>query len=107
MLRYPSYAPPPFDADQPPPPIISPPPNYDNVIGTPSHDGLADYFARMANVYDNDQAAGEEENETEDERQSETGSESGNESKIRQNTSRNGRVYISNPMTPGDRKAHV
>ena len=103
MLRYPSYAPPPFDADQPPPPIISPPPNYDNVIGTPSHDGLADYFARMANVYDNDQAAGEEENETEDERQSETGSESGNESKIRQNTSRNGRVYISNPMTPGQR----
>ncbi len=47
MLRNPSYNPPAFDADQPPPPIATPPPLYDNVIGTPSHDGLADYFARF------------------------------------------------------------
>lgn len=46
MLRVPSYNPPAFDAEEPPPPIATPPPLYDNVIGTPSHDGLADYFAR-------------------------------------------------------------
>jgi hypothetical protein len=46
MLRNPSYNPPAFDAEEPPPPIATPPPLYDNIIGTPSHDGLADYFAR-------------------------------------------------------------
>jgi hypothetical protein len=46
MLRNPSFNPPAFDAEEPPPPIATPPPLYDNVIGTPSHDGLADYFAR-------------------------------------------------------------
>jgi hypothetical protein len=46
MIRAPSFDPPAFDADEPPPPIVTPPPLYDNVIGTPSHDGLADYFAR-------------------------------------------------------------
>lgn len=103
MLRYPSYAPPPFDADQPPPSVSSPPPNYDNVVGTPSHDGLADYFARMANVYDENQGGGESENEDEDEDDDEPESESGSESKIRRNVSRNGRVYISNPRSPGPR----
>ncbi|POS82667.1 hypothetical protein EPUL_005983, partial [Erysiphe pulchra] len=47
LLRSPSFQPPPFDAEQPPPPIITPPPLYDKVIGTPSHDGLADYFVRL------------------------------------------------------------
>jgi len=46
MLRQPSYNPPAFDEEQPPPPLPTPPPLYDHVIGTPSHDGLADYFAR-------------------------------------------------------------
>jgi arrestin-related trafficking adapter 3/6 len=46
MLRNPSYNPPAFDAEEPPPPIMTPPPLYDHIIGTPSHDGLADYFAR-------------------------------------------------------------
>jgi hypothetical protein len=46
MLRNPSFNPPAFDAEEPPPPIATPPPLYDHVIGTPSHDGLADYFAR-------------------------------------------------------------
>ncbi|KFY23512.1 hypothetical protein V493_05816 [Pseudogymnoascus sp. VKM F-4281 (FW-2241)] len=91
MLRYPSYGPPPFNADQPPPPIVSPPPNYDTVVGTPSHDGLADYFTRVANVYDEEEGLDESEGE------------SGNESKLRQNTSRSGRVYILNPRSPGSR----
>lgn len=46
LLRAPSFNPPPFDAEEPPPPLPTPPPMYDMVIGTPSHDGLADYFAR-------------------------------------------------------------
>lgn len=46
MLRNPSFNPPPFDEEEPPPPLATPPPGYDMVIGTPSHDGLADYFAR-------------------------------------------------------------
>lgn len=48
MLRNPSYNPPAFDAEEPPPPLATPPPNYDHVFGTPSHNGLADYFARLA-----------------------------------------------------------
>lgn len=50
MLRNPSFNPPAFDADDPPPPIATPPPQYDHVIGTPSHDGLADYFARYLSI---------------------------------------------------------
>lgn len=46
MLRAPSFNPPSFDEIEAPPPLVTPPPLYDNVIGTPSHDGLADYFAR-------------------------------------------------------------
>lgn len=46
MLRAPSFNPPAFDDEEPPPPLATPPPLYDHVIGTPSHDGLADYFAR-------------------------------------------------------------
>lgn len=52
LLRHPSFNPPAFDADDPPPPIpadlLTPPPNYDLIVGTPSVDGLADYFARLA-----------------------------------------------------------
>ncbi|KAK0623941.1 hypothetical protein B0T14DRAFT_191495 [Immersiella caudata] len=55
LLRHPSFNPPAFDADDPPPPlpadILTPPPNYDMIVGTPSVDGLADYFARLA-VYE-------------------------------------------------------
>ncbi|KAL2272054.1 hypothetical protein VTJ83DRAFT_1425 [Remersonia thermophila] len=48
LIRYPSHNPPAFDADEPPPPLQTPPPNYDTVVGTPSRDGLADYFTRLA-----------------------------------------------------------
>jgi hypothetical protein len=60
LIRYPSYNPPPFDADEPPPPlppdIATPPPNYDVIIGTPSVDGLADYFSRLADYEDPEHA---------------------------------------------------
>jgi hypothetical protein len=60
LIRYPSYDPPSFDADEPPPPlpldIVTPPPNYDVIIGTPSVDGLADYFSRLADYEDPENA---------------------------------------------------
>ncbi|KAM7220312.1 Arrestin (or S-antigen), C-terminal domain containing protein [Rhypophila decipiens] len=56
LLRHPSFNPPAFDADDPPPPlpldVMTPPPNYDIIVGTPSVDGLADYFARLADYED-------------------------------------------------------
>lgn len=56
LLRHPSHNPPAFDADEPPPPLpsalLTPPPHYDLIVGTPSVDGLADYFARLA-AYEN------------------------------------------------------
>jgi hypothetical protein len=82
MLRNPSYNPPAFDADEPPPPIATPPPEYDHVIGTPSHDGLADYFARLSQ-YDDDNTDDEEPTRPSD----------------------RGRVNIPHPRTPGGRIA--
>ncbi len=51
MLRNPSFNPPAFDAEEPPPPLATPPPNYDHVFGTPSQNGLADYFARLVPLF--------------------------------------------------------
>jgi hypothetical protein len=50
LIRHPSHNPPAFDADEPPPalPLQTPPPHYDMIVGTPSVDGLADYFTRLA-----------------------------------------------------------
>jgi len=50
MLRAPSFNPPAFEDEDPPPPLVTPPPDYDD-IASPSH-GLADYFSRLANTYD-------------------------------------------------------
>lgn len=96
LLRSPSFSPPDFDADDPPPPMPesrlpetmpmpTPPPMYDHIIGTPSHDGLADYFTRFNEQYDADA------NEADDE-------------DIVRATER-GRVNIPNPRTPGGRLA--
>lgn len=81
MLRNPSFNPPPFDADEPPPPIATPPPNYDHVVGTPSFNGLADYFSRRDQEDDN----------------------SDDESPNR--ITNRGRVNVANPRTPGGRLA--
>lgn len=61
LLRHPSHNPPAFDADEPPPslPLQTPPPHYDMIVGTPSVDGLADYFARLAE-YEGFTGSGEE-----------------------------------------------
>lgn len=54
------------------------------VIGTPSHDGLADYFARFADAYSDDDHTDDED--------------------IVRGVSRNGRVNVPNPRTPGGRR---
>ncbi|THV49087.1 hypothetical protein BGAL_0212g00130 [Botrytis galanthina] len=83
MLRNPSFAAPEYEADDPPPPMPTPPPMYDHVVGTPSVDGLADYFTRLADY--------EEEDHTDDEDV--------------QRASNRGRVNVVNPNTPGGRIA--
>lgn len=83
MMRHPSYNPPAFDEEEPPPPLATPPPQYDHIIGTPSHDGLADYFARLGEAYDDDDDYDEDENRA----------------------TSNGRVNVANPRTPGGRLA--
>ncbi|ORY68568.1 or S-antigen, C-terminal domain-containing protein [Pseudomassariella vexata] len=85
LLRYPSFNPPAFDADDAPPPVATPPPHYDVVVGTPSVDGLADYFARLAD-YDDGDSDGSDEGEM--------------PSRILERT---GRVNVANPRTPGGR----
>jgi arrestin-related trafficking adapter 3/6 len=99
LMRVPSYNPPAFDADEPPPtagtmnpitsaePIMTPPPQYDLIIGTPSVDGMADYFTRLANYRLND----------DDE------SDSGEDGPARI-IERSGRVNVANPRTPGGRR---
>ena len=54
LLRNPSFNPPPFDEEEPPPPLQTPPPNYDTLV-TGSRDGLADYFARLADEVGEDE----------------------------------------------------
>lgn len=85
LLRYPSFNPPAFDADDPPPPMPTPPPQYDVVVGTPSVDGLADYFSRLADY---------------DEADSDTDEEARTVNRL---TERSGRVNVPHPRTPGGR----
>ncbi|KAK6843803.1 hypothetical protein PG987_004663 [Apiospora arundinis] len=86
LMRYPSFNPPAFEEDEAPPPLADLPPQYDAVVGTPSVDGLADYFARLADYDDGDSDSGDE--------------DFGHPSRI---TGRNGRVNVANPRTPGGR----
>ena len=53
MLRNPSYNPPANDAGHSTP-LATPPPLCDHIIGTPSYDDLADYFARLNEEYDDE-----------------------------------------------------
>ncbi|KAG4435804.1 hypothetical protein IFR05_008725 [Cadophora sp. M221] len=83
LIRAPSFNPPPFDAEEAPPPMVTPPPLYDHVVGTPSHDGLADYFDRLSYFENQD---------------------SDDDEGLERATSR-GRVNVVNPRTPGGRLA--
>ncbi|KJZ72100.1 hypothetical protein HIM_08555 [Hirsutella minnesotensis 3608] len=102
LLRAPSFDPPAFHADVAPPPAIvienpdsvviapsaaTPPPQYDTIIGTPSVDGLADYFSRLADYGYHD------------------GDDSGSDSDELPSRilDRSGRVNVSHPRTPGGR----
>lgn len=48
LLRAPSFNPPAFEDDEAPPPLVTPPPNYENIVSGSSQNALADYFARLA-----------------------------------------------------------
>ncbi|KAK0752718.1 hypothetical protein B0T18DRAFT_433745 [Schizothecium vesticola] len=119
LLRHPSFNPPAFDADEPPPPVpaelLTPPPNYDLIVGTPSVDGLADYFTRLA-VPGTDTASDEATPTLETDPFSTIGvagraasldddhgdsSDSGDDDPARPH--RRGRVNVANPRTPGGR----
>lgn len=104
LLRAPSFNPPAFEDDTAPPPagtivydgtragipqIMTPPPQYDAVVGTPSVDGLADYFTRLAEYGLGDDHEG-------------SGSD-GDESPPRI-LDRSGRVNVAHPRTPGGRR---
>jgi hypothetical protein len=102
LLRVPSFNPPAFDEDSAPPPMpelvegesggdpapaMTPPPQYDMVIGTPSVDGMADYFARLADYgYEGNDESGSDSDET--------------PPRILERT---GRVNVAHPRTPGGR----
>lgn len=74
ILRAPSFQPPAFEEEAPPPALITPPPQYDSIASPTS--GLADYFARLSDTYDEEEDSGDE-------------------------SHRGGRVNI--PLTPGGR----
>ncbi|KAF2468949.1 uncharacterized protein BDR25DRAFT_372836 [Lindgomyces ingoldianus] len=52
LLRAPSFNPPAFEDEDPPPPLETPPPLYET-IASPTN-GLADYFSRLSDAYDED-----------------------------------------------------
>jgi arrestin-related trafficking adapter 3/6 len=54
LLRNPSFNPPAFDDSDPPPPLVTPPPDYDRIVGGDPRGALADYFARLADEYSDD-----------------------------------------------------
>lgn len=58
LLRAPSFNPPAFEDDEAPPPLPTPPPQYDSIASPTS--GLADYFSRLSDAYDDD--SGDENN---------------------------------------------
>lgn len=125
LLRYPSFDPPPFDAESPPPPIPTPPPNYDIVVGTPSVDGLADYFQRLSDyehplespVIDAYAISGANgpgpegtagvvhahHDDDDDGEDTEVESDSDSASERPRTVSRAGTVNVANPRTPGGR----
>lgn len=129
LLRYPSFDPPPFDYDQAPPPLPTPPPNYDIVVGTPSVDGLADYFQRLSHyedptpsqVEDDYLAAGAGPSgsggdgadditpparpvaDDGEDTEVESDSDSADEQRPARTVSRAGTVNVANPRTPGGR----
>lgn len=52
LMRAPSFNPPAFEDEEPPPPLETPPPLYETIASPTS--GLADYFSRLSDAYDED-----------------------------------------------------
>jgi hypothetical protein len=80
---------------------MTPPPHYDVVVGTPSHDGMADYFSRLA-----DYGLGVAVDDDDEEDSDSTGEvDAGGAARPRLVDRRSGRVNIANPRTPGPIRA--
>ena len=91
---------------------MTPPPRYDAIIGTPSVDGYADYFARYSarhgeetipedDVAVEDEEGGEEGEDDESDDDDTTLGRVGVGSGRQRLTERTGRVNVVNPRTPG------
>ncbi len=52
LMRVPSFNPPAFSDEEPPPALETPPPLYETIASPTS--GLADYFSRLSDAYDDD-----------------------------------------------------
>ncbi|TGZ84603.1 hypothetical protein EX30DRAFT_298900, partial [Ascodesmis nigricans] len=68
LIRQPSMNPPPFDADIPPP-LVTPPPKYETVVNRAAGEGLADYFARLAEAEGSGESDGDENEDGEQRRE--------------------------------------
>ena len=55
LLRNPSFNPPAFEDEEAPPPLITPPPQYETIVGGDPRSGLADYFSRLADEVGEDE----------------------------------------------------
>ncbi|KAI4615579.1 uncharacterized protein J4E87_009038 [Alternaria ethzedia] len=75
LMRVPSFNPPAFSEIEPPPPLETPPPLYESIASPTS--GLADYFSRLSDAYDDSDSDPE----------------------------RNDRARVEIPLTPGGRTA--
>ncbi|CAI7570756.1 unnamed protein product [Penicillium glandicola] len=54
LLRAPSYAPPAFDEVPPAPPLVTPPPEYNTIVGDDREAVLEDYFSRLSFYEENE-----------------------------------------------------
>lgn len=87
LLRAPSFNPPAFEDEQPPPPLETPPPMYETIASPTS--GLADYFARLSDAYEDVSE----------------GSDTDREGDHDTSAGARGRAMLRLPLTPGGRAA--
>jgi hypothetical protein len=59
LIRAPSFAPPSFEDLEPPPPLVTPPPEYDTIVGDQDRETvLTDYFNRLSYFEEQDDEHG-------------------------------------------------
>ncbi|KAF2105089.1 hypothetical protein NA57DRAFT_29626 [Rhizodiscina lignyota] len=93
LLRAPSFNPPAFEDEEPPPPLETPPPQYDSIASPTS--GLADYFSRLSDAYENESEGSDTDREA--------GTPTGGAVAVDDGMMRGGRSRVRIPLTPGGR----